>query len=60
MKIGDMMDNDTSAGVLAIEQLWAKGLKQALLDKRAILIDEGRLHPDNVEAVMEELAVTAD
>src|SRR4051812_29950615 len=29
-KIGADMDKDTSAGVLVIEQLWAKGLKKAL------------------------------
>lgn len=57
-KIGEMMDNDTSAGVLVIEHLWAKGLKKALLDKNAILIDEGRLHPDKVLAAVEDIGVT--
>ena len=47
-KLGSKMDNNTSAGVLVIEQLWAKGLKKALLDKGAILLDEGRIHPDVV------------
>lgn len=54
-KLGAKMDNDTSAGILVIEQLWAKGLKKALLDKNAILIDEGRIHPDTVSAAVEEL-----
>jgi hypothetical protein len=54
-KLGAKMDNDTSAGVLVIEQLWAKGLKKALLDKGAVLLDEGRIHPDTVSAAVEEL-----
>lgn len=54
-KIGAKMEADTSAGVLVIEHLWAKGLKKALLDKDAILIDEGRLHPDLVEAAVQDI-----
>jgi len=54
-KLGSKMDNDTSAGVLVVEQLWAKGLKKALLDKGAVLLDEGRIHPDVVSAAVEEL-----
>jgi hypothetical protein len=54
-KLGSKMDNNTSAGVLVIEQLWAKGLKKALLDKGAILLDEGRIHPDTISAAVEEL-----
>ena len=54
-KLGASMDNDTSAGVLVIEQLWAKGLKSALIDAGAELIDEGRIHPDTVEAAIEEI-----
>lgn len=58
-KIGEEMENDTSAGVLVIEQLWAKDLKKALIKKNAILIDEGRLHPDKVDAALEDLEKTA-
>lgn len=54
-KMGAKMDNDTAAGLLVIEHLWAKGLKKALLDAGAILIDEGRIHPDAVSAAVEEL-----
>ncbi len=54
-KLGDKMPNDTSAGVLVIEQLWAKGLKKALLDLNAELLDEGRLHTENVEAAVAEI-----
>ncbi|MBX4201797.1 DUF1269 domain-containing protein [Candidatus Saccharibacteria bacterium] len=54
-KVAAKMDNDTSAGVLVIEHLWAKGLKKALLDKGAFLLDEGRLHPDAVEAAVSDI-----
>jgi hypothetical protein len=53
--IGNKMENDTSAGVLVIEQLWAKGLKKALMDKDAVLLDEGRLHPDKVEDAVKDI-----
>jgi hypothetical protein len=54
-KLGSEMPEDMTAGVLVIEQLWAKGLKKALLDKNAVILAEGRLHPDVVEAAVEEL-----
>lgn len=54
-KLGKDMDNDTAAGVLVIEQLWAKGLKKALLDKGAELLAEGRIHPDKVKEAVKEL-----
>lgn len=54
-KLGAKMDNDTSAGLLVIEQLWAKGLKAALLNVGAELIDEGRIHPDTIAAAVDEL-----
>ncbi|MES2630382.1 MAG: DUF6325 family protein [Patescibacteria group bacterium] len=55
-KLGAALENDSSAGVLVIEHLWAKGLKQALLDSGGVLIDEGRIHPDVVEAAVSELS----
>jgi hypothetical protein len=53
-KLAAKMESDTSAGVLVIEQLWAKGLKKALLDKGAVLLEEGRLHPEKAEAAYED------
>jgi hypothetical protein len=53
--IAENMKNDTAAGVLIIEQLWAKGLKKALLDAGGMLLAEGRIHPDNVEAAVKDL-----
>jgi hypothetical protein len=54
-KLAAKMENDTSAGILVIEQLWAKGLKKALLDKGAELLAEGRIHPDKAEAAYEDV-----
>lgn len=54
-KLGSKMDNDTSAGVLVIEQVWAKGLKKALLDKGAELVAEGRIHPDKAALAMKDI-----
>jgi len=45
-EIGELLENGTSAGLLIIEQLWAKGLKKAILDSDGVLISEGRIHPD--------------
>jgi hypothetical protein len=55
-KIGESMNPNTSAGVLIIEQLWAKGLKQALVEAGGILIAEGRIHPDVVEVAVDDLS----
>ena len=54
-KLGAKMENNTSAGVLCIEQLWAKGIKKALMEKDAVLLDEGRIHPDTVAAAVEDI-----
>jgi len=53
-KLGAHMANDTSAGILVIEQLWALPLKEALLHVGGELLAEGRIHPDTVTAAVEE------
>ncbi len=45
-EIGELLENNTAAGLLIIEQLWAKPLKKALLDANGTLIVEGRIHPE--------------
>jgi hypothetical protein len=55
LKVAEDMDNDTAAGVLLIEHLWAKGLKQAIVDAGGFLIADGRIHPEKIEAAIEEL-----
>jgi hypothetical protein len=44
-EIADLVEPDTSVGMLVVEQLWAKPLKKALLDANGVLIAEGRIHP---------------
>lgn len=46
VEVGDILDNNCSAGLLIIEQLWAKGLKKAIIDAGGRLVSEGRIHPD--------------
>lgn len=54
-KIGKKMENDTAAGILVIEHLWAKGLKKALIDAGGFLIDDGRIHDDKLLAALEDI-----
>ena len=44
-EVGDLLENNTSAGFLVIEQLWAKPLKKAILNANGVLVAEGRIHP---------------
>jgi uncharacterized membrane protein len=59
-KLGKKMNNNSSAGILVIEQLWAKDLKTALMNAGGELLDEGRIHPDIVTLAMEELEELED
>ena len=45
-EVAELLDNDSVAGLLVVEQLWAKPLKKALLEADAYVIAEGRIHPD--------------
>lgn len=45
-EVGELLENNQAAGLLAVEQLWAKPLKQAILDANGFLIAEGRIHPE--------------
>jgi len=45
-EVGDLLENNTAAGMLVIEQLWAKPLKKAIIDANGVLIAEGRIHPE--------------
>lgn len=49
------LGNNSSAGVLVYEELWAKGVKEALVRANGVLLAEGRIHPEDVNAAMEEL-----
>ncbi len=45
-EVAELIENNTTAGLLVVEQLWAKPLKKALIDARGVLIAEGRIHPE--------------
>lgn len=45
-EVADLLENNTSAGLLAVEHVWAIPLKQAILKAGGVLIADGRIHPD--------------
>lgn len=45
-EVGELLQPNTAAGVLIIEQLWAKPLKSAIINAGGFLIGEGRIHPE--------------
>lgn len=45
-EVGDLLNPGEAAGLLVVEQLWAKPLKKAIIDANGFLIAEGRIHPD--------------
>ena len=48
-EVGDLLENNTAAGLLIVEQLWAKGLKSAIINAGGFLIADGRIHPEASE-----------
>ncbi len=53
-EVADLVEANTSVGLLVIEQLWAKPLKKALLDANGVLVAEGRIHPDAAAELNDE------
>lgn len=45
-EVGELLEDNSSAGLLIVEQLWAKGLKQAIINANGTLLSEGRIHPE--------------
>lgn len=45
-EVADLLEVNTSAGLLIVEHLWAKPLKKALIDANGVLVAEGRIHPE--------------
>lgn len=45
-EVADLIENNCSAGLLVVEQLWAKPLKEALINANGVLLAEGRIHPE--------------
>ncbi len=53
-EVAELLDNNTSAGLLVIEHLWALPLKKALINANGTLLAEGRIHPDAALELNEE------
>ena len=51
---GELLEDNTSAGLLIVEHLWAKGLKQAIVNANGTLIADGRIHPEAIEELSKE------
>jgi hypothetical protein len=45
-EVADLIEKNCSAGLLVIEQLWAKPLKEAIINANGVLLGEGRIHPE--------------
>ena len=52
-EVSELLENNTTAGILIVEHLWAKPLKEALLKANGTLIADGRIHPEAVEELEE-------
>lgn len=48
-EVADLINKDCAAGLLVIEHLWAKPLKQAIADAGGVLLADGRIHSDAVK-----------
>ena len=48
-EVSEILENNTAAGLLIVEQLWAKPLKEAILNAGGFLVAEGRIHPEAAE-----------
>lgn len=53
-EVGDLLEPNTAAGFLVVEQLWAIPLKQAIINANGTLLAEGRIHPDAAAELNEE------
>lgn len=45
-EVADLIEKNCSAGLLVVEHLWAKPLKEAIINANGVLLAEGRIHPD--------------
>lgn len=59
LEVAKDLGNNSSAGVLVFEQVWAKGFKQALLNADGVLLGQGRIDAEAVDAALEEIKAEA-
>lgn len=55
-RIGAMLEDNSSAGILVIEDLWAKEFKQACLDSGGRLLARETVADQDLEATLQEIA----
>jgi hypothetical protein len=53
-EVADLLAEDSAAGLLIIEHLWAKPLKRAIINANGYLISDGRIHPDALQLINNE------
>lgn len=54
-EVAEVLNEGEAAGLLVIEQVWAKPFKQAVINANGYLIAEGRIHPEAVAELEEEV-----
>lgn len=53
-EISDLVEPNTSVGMLVVEHVWAVPLKQAIVKANGVLIADGRIHPDAADELDSE------
>ncbi len=52
--IADKLEDNSSAGILVLEHVWAKNLKAAIINSGGVLLEDGRIRSEDVEQVKAE------
>jgi len=59
-EIAASLPNNSTAGLLLFENVWATQFKEDLLEMKAEVIDTGRIPPENIQKVEKDLAKRGD
>ena len=57
--VGDELDPGQAAGMILVEHVWARDLAQAIEATGGQVLSQGLLGPDDVQAILTELARTS-
>jgi len=57
-EVGELLANNSSGAVFIFEHLWATDLKQAIINSGGVLLADGRIRTEDVEAAEADLAAT--
>jgi hypothetical protein len=55
-EVGELLEEDTAAGLFIVEHLWALPIKKAIADSGGFLIADGRIHPEAAEELEAQTA----